>query len=305
VPRGSHRAEPVERLLSRLPRQVAGPALGVGAVLLALALVLTLWPKTGPAPGSATLATAHDQRRDAALAADALRAASALRTERRASRDRTTSAGLATPVATAREPAPVPAVMGQMWATTDVTIRSGPSAGQDRFGNLKALTRIGITGVTKSGWIQVVTNGRAGWIRSTYLSRSKPKPKPMSASAGVSDVPCSISTAIESHLRSNGRSVYRAVCAAFGDSVSSFGGYRAGDGGDHGSGRAVDIMVSGEPGWVIARYVQAHARELSVTYVIYQQQIWLVGNPTSQWKVMQDRGSRTANHYDHVHVSVS
>ena len=123
--------------------------------------------------------------------------------------------------------------------------------------------------------------------------------------SGVSDTPCSISSSIESHLTSNARSVYRAVCAAFGDPVSSFGGYRAGDGGDHGSGRAVDIMVSGEPGWAIARYVQAHARELGVTYVIYQQQIWLVGNPTSQWEAMEDRGSRTANHYDHVHVSVS
>jgi hypothetical protein len=98
--------------------------------------------------------------------------------------------------------------------------------------------------------------------------------------------------------------VYRAVCAAFGGSVSSFGGYRAGDGGDHGSGRAVDIMVSGQPGRDIARYVQAHARELGVTYVIYEQKIWLAGNPTSQWKFMEDRGSRTANHYDHVHVSV-
>jgi len=304
VPRGRHRAEPARQPPPRLPRQVARPAAG-GAALLALALVLTLWPNTGSAPGGAAVATADDQRRDAALAANALRAAAALGTEERASRDRTTSAGPATPVATARVPEPIPAVVGQMWATTDVTIRSGPSAGQDRIGNLEALTRVGTTGVTKSGWTQVVTDGRAGWVKSTYLSTSKPKPQPKSASPGVSDAPCSISSSIESHLTSNARSVYRAVCAAFGDSVSSFGGYRAGDDGDHGSGRAVDIMVSGEPGWVIARYVQAHARELGVTYVIYRQQIWLVGNPTSQWEAMEDRGSRTANHYDHVHVSVS
>jgi hypothetical protein len=63
-------------------------------------------------------------------------------------------------------------------------------------------------------------------------------------------------------------------------------------------------MVSGQPGRDIARYVQAHARELGVTYVIYEQKIWLAGNPLSQWKFMEDRGSRTANHYDHVHVSV-
>jgi uncharacterized protein YraI len=159
--------------------------------------------------------------------------------------------------------------------------------------------------VTGSGWSQVVSDGRAGWVRASYLSTSRPKPQPERASPGVSDASCSISSSIESHLTSNARSVYRAVCAAFGGSVSSFGGYRAGDPGDHGSGRAVDIMVSGQPGWDIARYVQTHARELHVTYVIYQQKIWLAGNPTSQWRTMEDRGSRTANHYDHVHVSVS
>jgi len=296
--------EPVRRPLSRLPRQVPHPvvAAGVGAALLGVALVVTLLLNTGS--GSAT--QADDQRRDGALAADALRAAAALRAEERTSRDRavspTTSVGQ-TPADVGRRPEPVPAVVGQLWATTDVNIRSGPSAGHVRIGSLKAVTRADITGVTKNGWTQVVTDGRAGWVRSTYLSTSKPQAK--SVSPGVSDAPCFISSDIESHLTSNARSVYRAVCAAFGGSVSSFGGYRAGDSGDHGSGRAVDIMVSGDPGWDIARYVQAHARELGVTYVIYQQKIWLAGNPTSQWKTMEDRGSRTANHYDHVHVSVS
>ncbi len=304
--------EPARRPLPRLSRQVPRPvvAAGVGAALLGVTLTVTLWPSTDPGPVIQAVAAADDGRRDAALAADALRAAAALRTEERTSRDRTGSPEPATPVGqtparVAPKPEPVPAVVGRLWVTTDVNIRSGPSAGHDRIGSLEAVTRADITGVTKSGWTQVVTDGRAGWVRSTYLSTSKPTPKPERASPGVSGASCSISSGIESHLTSNARSVYRAVCAAFGGSVSSFGGYRAGDGGDHGSGRAVDIMVSGEPGWDIARYVQAHSRELGVTYVIYQQQIWLAGNPTSQWKAMEDRGSRTANHFDHVHVSVS
>ncbi len=299
--------EPTRRALPRLPRQVLRQvphpvvAAGVGVALLGVALVVTLWPSTGSGRATQSVAAADGGRRDA-LAADALRAAAGLRAEERTSRNRT---GSRTPADTGPEPEHVPAVVGQLWATTDVNIRSGPSAGHDRIGSLEALTRADITGVTESGWTQVVTDGRAGWVRSTYLSKSKPKPQPKAASPGVSDAPCSISPGLETHLTSNARSVYRAVCAAFGDSVSSFGGYRAGDSGDHGSGRAVDIMVSGEPGWDIARYVQAHARELGVTYVIYQQQIWLAGNPTSQWKRMEDRGSRTANHFDHVHVSVS
>jgi len=290
------------RPLPRLPRQVPHPVVvaGVGAALLGVALIVSLWPSSGSGPATPSVPAADDGRRDTALSADALRAAAALRAEERTSRNRT---GSRTPADAG--PEPVPAVVGQLWATTDVNIRSGPSAGHHRIGSLEALTRAAITGVTESGWTQVVTEGRTGWVRSTYLSKSKPKPQPKAASAGVSDAPCSISPGLESHLTSNARSVYRAVCAAFGGSVSGFGGYRAGDSGDHGSGRAVDIMVSGEPGWDIARYVQAHARELGVTYVIYQQQIWLAGNPTSQWKGMEDRGSKTANHFDHVHVSVS
>ena len=141
--------------------------------------------------------------------------------------------------------------------------------------------------------------------KPTTQPKAKPQPLPKRASAGVSGRSCSISSSIESHLTANARSVYRAVCAAFGHTVSAFGGYRPGDPGDHGSGRAVDIMVSGDPGLAIASYVQAHARELHVKYVIYQQRIWLAGNPTSQWRLMEDRGSRTQNHYDHVHVSVN
>lgn len=269
--------------------------------LLGVALAVTFWPDTGSSPATQAVAD-NDGQQAAALV---------LRTEEKASRsrNRTPTPAPATPTT---QP---PTVVGQLWATTDVAVRSGPSTGHDRTGSLKAVTRVGITGVTDHGWTQVLTGGRTGWVRSTYLSTSKPKPKPTPkpqttsqperATSGVSDAPCPISSDIEANLTSNARAVYRTVCAAYGSSVSSFGGYRAGDSGDHGSGRAVDIMVSGEPGWDIAHYVQAHARELDVTYVIYQQKIWLAGNPTSQWKAMEDRGSTTANHYDHVHVSVS
>ena len=50
--------------------------------------------------------------------------------------------------------------------------------------------------------------------------------------------------------------------------------------------------------------LQARAEHLSRSLVESAQQIWLAGNPLSQWKTMDDGGSRTANHFDHVHVSV-
>jgi uncharacterized protein YraI len=305
VPRGRHREQPARRPLPRLPRPVV--AAGVGAALLAAPLVVTLWQSTTSAPARPSVAAGDEGRRDAASAAlmtDAFRA------DERVSRDRTVwprPPAAVEPTPADQQAKPIPAVVGRLWVTTHVNIRSGPSADRDRIGALQAGGRANITGVTESGWTQVVIGGRAGWVRSIYLSTSKPKPEaqPERPSPGVSNASCAISPSIEPHLTSNARAVYRAVCAAFGGSVSSFGGYRAGDPGDHGSGKAVDIMVSGDPGWTIARYVQSHSRELHVSYVIYQQRIWLAGNPTGQWRTMEDRGSRTANHYDHVHVSVT
>ena len=294
--RGSHRAEPARRYLPRQIPRVA-VAVGLGVALLGVSLVVTLRSDTSSGPSTRAVA-----------AADALRAAAALQADQRASRDGTRSPVPATPVQptpAAVRPEPVPAVVGRWWVTTDVNVRSGPATDADRIGSLVALSRVGVTGKTQSDWTQVVTDGRAGWVKSTYLSESKPEPRPAAVPPGVSNAPCPIDAYLEPNLTSNARSVYRAVCAAFRDSVSSFGGYRAGDDGDHGTGRAVDITVSGDPGWDIVRYVQTHARDLGVTYVIYQQQMWFTGDPTDRWKKMEDRGNKTENHFDHVHVSVS
>jgi hypothetical protein len=54
-------------------------------------------------------------------------------------------------------------------------------------------------------------------------------------------------------------------------------------------------------GDAIAQYQIEHWDELGVEYVIWQQRI--LSSPTGSWKPMEDRGSTTANHYDHVHVN--
>jgi hypothetical protein len=85
--------------------------------------------------------------------------------------------------------------------------------------------------------------------------------------------------------------------------VTSYGGFRPGDM-DHGSGNAVDAMVSSRStGDAVASYVMAHASELNVKYIIWYQRIWYPSSGT--WKSMEDRGGVTANHMDHVHVSVN
>jgi hypothetical protein len=85
----------------------------------------------------------------------------------------------------------------------------------------------------------------------------------------------------------------------------TIGGTRASatDPGGHPSGLALDYMVGSDAalGDAIAQYQIAHWAELGVEYVIWQQRI--LSAPTGSWQPMEDRGSATANHYDHVHVN--
>ncbi|MGY1620895.1 LysM peptidoglycan-binding domain-containing protein [Geodermatophilus sp. SYSU D00965] len=71
----------------------------------------------------------------------------------------------------------------------------------------------------------------------------------------------------------------------------------------HPSGLALDYMVLSDAalGDAIAQYQIDHWDELGVEYVIWQQRI--LTSPTGSWKPMEDRGSATANHFDHVHVN--
>jgi hypothetical protein len=124
-----------------------------------------------------------------------------------------------------------------------------------------------------------------------------------SGSGGVSDQECSVSSSIESGLTPNGRAAYRAVCAEFPE-VSSYGGRRADPGSDHNSGNAVDIMITGATGDRITEYLIANRDKLNVKYVIFEQKIYASYTGWSG-RAMEDRGSVTANHYDHVHVSVN
>ena len=63
-------------------------------------------------------------------------------------------------------------------------------------------------------------------------------------------------------------------------------------------------MVSGETGLGIAEFLRANYSALGIEYIIYSQKIWSVERGGEGWRGMSDRGSTTANHYDHVHVTV-
>lgn len=150
-----------------------------------------------------------------------------------------------------------------------------------------------------------------------FTAQAKPKPKPKPApkpaakpSATTERAPERVSRGANysraglgplAGMSSNAVAVVNEVHAAF-PSLSNIGGFRAGDPGDHGSGHAVDIMCSSGPGDAVAAHLQDMAGELGIKYIIWKQRIWY---PGGGWKSMEDRGSVTENHYDHVHVSVN
>jgi hypothetical protein len=68
---------------------------------------------------------------------------------------------------------------------------------------------------------------------------------------------------------------------------------------DHPRGLALDLMVRGERGDRIAACALANREALGITYVIWKQRV----NYGDGWERMEDRGSATENHFDHVHIS--
>jgi Sec-independent protein translocase protein TatA len=145
--------------------------------------------------------------------------------------------------------------------------------------------------------------------KATPKPTTAPAPAPKAAAAapaapaGVSQAACASGSAVEAGLTKDAIRVHRAVCALF-SGVTGWGGTR-GSGDFHGTGQALDIMIpNSSVGQSIANYVRANAKALGVSEVIWSQHIWTVQRSGEGWRAMSDRGSPTANHYDHVHVSV-
>jgi uncharacterized protein YraI len=201
-------------------------------------------------------------------------------------------------------------VIGVRYTTTAVNVRTQPSADAGLVTVLAAGTKVSVTSGDKSGWTSVLLSGKGRWLHSRYLSTKKPVPRTTSTSSlsstsagGISAAPCPSGSAVESGLTRDAIRVHRAVCHRY-PQVTTFYGVRAGDG-YHATGQAIDCMISNSTvGWDIARWVRANAHALGVSEVIYSQHIWTVQRSSEGWRLMADRGSPTANHYDHVHVSV-
>ncbi len=216
--------------------------------------------------------------------------------------------------------------VGRRYLTADLNLWSGPGEDFELIDVLPADRKVSITGESQRGWAQVLIRGEPGWVNASYLVSEPPtepaptsgagpekadaspdgtgssSPQPSTAAGGISKAPCATGSSVEAGLTPNAISVHRAVCARFPD-VAAYGGLRSD--GEHAQGLALDIMVTDSAlGDSIAAWVQANHAALGVSEILWYQQIWTVQRSSEGWRPLEDRGSATANHYDHVHVTV-
>ena len=185
-----------------------------------------------------------------------------------------------------------PEIKGSKFTTANLDLHTLPDDKSPVLTEIKSGTKIDVTGKTDGDFAEVVHDGAIRWVTAKYLDSDKP----------LGGSPCPSGSSMESGLQPDTVRVHRAVCAQFPQIVRYIG---KGGGGEHASGRAVDIMLGSnrQLGDAIAKFAMDHARELGVSQVIYRQRIWTVQRAGDGWRPMSDRGSPTANHMDHVHVT--
>jgi uncharacterized protein YgiM (DUF1202 family) len=199
---------------------------------------------------------------------------------------------------------PLPAVTGKRYATADLTIRTTSGSDFKDLGDIPAGTKLGITGVEENERAQIIWEGAVRWVTAQYLSKTKP-----STGSGGSSGSGGLSGSTKG-LKPNALKVVAAVRENW-PQIKVFGGVHADPLPDHPSGRALDLMLPGyksaagkKLGHDMSRWLQKRHSELGINYIIYDQHIWNVQRDKEGWRPMAGRGSDSANHKNHVHVTV-
>jgi uncharacterized protein YgiM (DUF1202 family) len=208
---------------------------------------------------------------------------------------------LSNPTSTGPTTPGLPKISGYRYATTTLDIRSTNTDHYTKIDEVLRGTQLSITGVVTNGRAQIVYNGAVRWVTAKYLSTTRPSP---------STAPAGGSYAVEKGLKPNAIKVHRAAMLAF-PQITTYYGVRPDPYPDHPSGHALDLMMPGYPsasaralGFRVAAWARTNARALGINYVIWDQHIWNIQRDAEGWRYMADRGSPTANHKNHVHITV-
>lgn len=160
------------------------------------------------------------------------------------------------------------------------------------------------------------------------LSLSLLAPPPLAAAKTPPPPRALASSQIDAHLgympqstcspsaKAGTKAVLKLLIKTWGGSSSGISrGCGVGGRSEHKEGRALDWHMSVKKAsqrkrvnaalnWITANNGEVALR-LGIMYVIWNQHIWSVYYPELGWRLMEDRGGATANHKDHVHISLS
>ncbi|AMS05179.1 SH3 domain-containing protein [Acidipropionibacterium acidipropionici] len=210
----------------------------------------------------------------------------------------------------ADKPAPTKPATKTVYTSTAVNLRSGAGTTYRTYGTLAKGATLTTRGTATNGWTPVTYNGRAGWVSTQYLTTTKPATSTGSGTSSGSSSWASLTAGGSSGLsglRPNAVGIVNRVLTAF-PQIKTIYGVRSDSIDDHPSGHAVDLMLprgtaDSALGQQIANYFRAHASELHVQYIMWNKHIWNISRDSEGWRVVADRGSATANHMDHVHIT--
>ncbi|SER36587.1 SH3 domain-containing protein [Microlunatus flavus] len=197
---------------------------------------------------------------------------------------------------------PLPAITGTRYATADLTIRTTSGSDYQDLGDIPEGTKLSITGTSENGRAQIIWDGAVRWVTEKYLSKKKPSDGGGSGGGSLSGS--------RKGLKPNAIKVLDAVEKNW-PQIKTFGGVHPDPLPDHPSGRALDLMIPNykskagkQLGHDLSRWLRSHHGELGINYIIWDQHIWNVQRDSEGWRSMASRGSDSANHKNHVHVTV-
>ncbi|MGV8910864.1 MAG: SH3 domain-containing protein [Propionicimonas sp.] len=188
----------------------------------------------------------------------------------------------------------------------DVPLKAGTLVGSAKVATLAFAQAMRTTGRTKNGFTQVIWDGGTRWVSTGFLSKTAPPAAAPATSVTPAD-PGDLGSSSLNKLEPYGKAAVVAVRAEF-PKIKTIYGWRSSSSysSDHPNGRATDNMIPDYKsnkalGDALAAWVIANGKRLHVTYLIWRQRSYTISRGT--WKNMANRGSDTANHMNHVHIS--
>lgn len=192
------------------------------------------------------------------------------------------------------------------YATANLNVWA-KSTGSSYNGEIPRGSAIEVTGKIANGRAEIVYNGVIKWVTSRYTTATKPS-SITSSNSGGQDLNRGFSSGLDKANPFIQR-IAQNTWDTFPEIKTQYG-WRRDVTPDHPAGRAVDIMIPGYKtaagralGKKIAEYYKARYAEFNIHYIIWDQKIWNITRDREGWRPMASRGSDTANHKDHVHIT--